>query len=170
MLAYLFIALGLIVRLVPQFQHSELGALYSPLLAIALFSGFYLKRTQALLLPLIIMGITDFFIGYYDWRLMASVYGCFLLTTLWGKRNFVAGSVIASLGYFVITNYAVWQFMGWYPMTWQGLYECYLMGLPFLKNSMIGTLIYSSIFYGAFELSKYFITCLRKSFSYILPR
>jgi hypothetical protein len=169
MIAYLFIALGMFMRLVPQFQHSELGALFSPILAIALFSGVYLSKKQALTIPLIIMGITDFFIGYYDWRLMASVYGAFLLATLW-KKNFVIGSVVMPIIYFLVTNYAVWQFMGWYPMTWQGLYECYLMGLPFLKNSIIGTFIYSSLLFGLYELAKLSIKWTKKSFSYILPR
>ena len=157
MIVYLLILLGLIIRLIPQFQHSEIGMLYSPILAIALFSGFYLSKKKALIIPLIIMGITDFFIGYYDWRLMAAVYGCFLLTTLWGKRNFVVGSLLASLIYFIVTNYAVWQFMGWYPMTPQGLYTCFAMALPYFKNSLIGTLTYSIIFFGAYDLATYLV-------------
>lgn len=157
MIAYVLIILGMLMRLIPQFQHSEIGMLYSPILAIALFSGFYLSRKKALLIPLLVMGITDFFIGYYDWRLMASVYGVFLLTTLWGKRNFVVGSLLASLTYFIVTNYAVWQFMGWYPMTPAGLYECFVMAIPYFKNSLIGTLIYSTIFFGTYNLATYLV-------------
>jgi hypothetical protein len=155
------------MRLIPQFHHSEIGMLYSPILAIALFSGFYLGR-KALFIPLVIMGITDYFIGYYDWKLMVAVYGCFAITTLWGKRNFVVGSLLSAIVYFVVTNYAVWQFMGWYPMTWAGLYECYVMAIPYFKNSLIGTLGYSITFFGAYNLAK--ALCKTKSFFYILPR
>lgn len=169
MIAYFFILLGFLMRLVPQFQHSEIGALYSPIIAIALFSGFYLSKKKALIIPLLIMATTDFFLGYYDWRLMASVYGSFLLATLW-KKNWVAGGMIMPVIYYLITNYAVWRFMGWYPMTWAGLYECYVMGLPFLKNSIIGTLAYSMMFFGAYEFSKAIICKTKKSFSYILHR
>ncbi len=167
MIVYLFIIFGLFMRLIPQLQHSELGALFSPILAIALFSGTYLSRKKALIIPLVIMLVSDYFIGYYNVGLMASVYGCFLLTTLWGKRNFLLGSLIAPIVYFIITNFTVWYFMDWYPKTLIGLYECFVMALPFFKNSIIGTLIYSGIFFGAYELSKKIIWITKKSFSYI---
>jgi len=168
MLIYFFIALGLLIRLIPGFAHTELGMLYSPIIAIALFSGVYLSRKQALVIPLTIMAITDFFIGYYDWRLMASVYGCFLLATLW-KKYWAAGTVVMPVIYYLITNYAVWQFMGWYPMNWAGLYECYIMGLPYLKNSIIGTIGYSTIFFSSYELAKYLV-CKTKSYLSIQPQ
>ena len=72
--------------------------------------------------------------------------------------------------HFLITNYAVWQFMDWYPHTLGGLYETYLMGLPFLKNMLIGTIGYSAIFFGIYELTKYIIVCTKKSLLFILPR
>lgn len=164
------IALGLFMRLIPQFQHSELGMLFSPILAIALFSGFYLPKKQAFIVPLIIMLIADYFIGYYNVGLMISVYGCFMLTTLWGKRNFVAGALLSAIVYFIITNFAVWYFMDWYPKTLQGLEYCYYMGLPYFKNSIIGTLIYSAGLFGLYELSKQTILWTKRYFSFILPQ
>jgi hypothetical protein len=171
MLVYLFIAFGLLMRLIPQFQHSEIGTLFSPVLAIALFSGAHLKK-KALFIPLGILLVSDFFLGYYDWRLMAAVYACFILATLLGKylKFFLIGALIAPVLHFAITNFAVWAFMGWYPMTWAGLYQCFVMAIPFFKNSLIGTVGYSVIFFGAYELAKYLVWKTKKSFSYILHR
>jgi len=142
--------------------------LFSPILAIALFSGNKLSRKQALIIPMAIMLISDYFIGYYNIGLMISVYFCFLLASLLGKKYAFLGVIISPIIHFIITDFAVWYFMDWYPKTLIGLYECYVMALPFLKNMMIGTMGYSVIFFGLYELSKTIIWKIKKSFSYIL--
>ena len=45
--------------------------------ALFIFSGFILPR-RYLALPLLAQLATDLVIGTYDWRIMASVYGCYL--------------------------------------------------------------------------------------------
>lgn len=166
MIAYFFIAFGLFIRLIPGFSHSEIGTLYSPVLAIALFSGAYLGKKQSLFIPIIIMAVSDFFIGYYDWKLMVIVYGSFLLTVLLGrrfKRNFIAGSLIGATVYFFVTNFGFWALTPWYTKDLKGLYECFILALPYFKNSIIGTLVYSTIFFGAYELAKIIICKTKKS-------
>ena len=41
--------------------------------------------------------------------------------------------------------------MGWYPLTAKGLLDCYILGLPFLRNFGVATLIYTVVFFGAYE-------------------
>ena len=42
--------------------------------------------------------------------------------------------------------------MGWYPKDAKGLLDCYILGLPFLRNFSLATLLYSAVFFGAYEL------------------
>lgn len=50
--------------------------------------------------------------------------------------------------FFILSNFAVWSFSGIYDLTWSGLSECYLMALPFYRNSLESTVL----FYTAFNL------------------
>jgi hypothetical protein len=89
----------------------------TPIAAIALFGGTYIKRKElALVLPLAILLISDIFIGFYNPVLMAGVYGSFILIGLMGfllrkKVNILTvttASLSASVIFFVITNFVVW--------------------------------------------------------------
>jgi hypothetical protein len=61
-------------------------------------------------------------------------------------------SLISSLAFFLITNFAVWAFFSWYPHTFAGLVSCFTLALPFFRNTLLGDLVYSGIFFGAYEL------------------
>lgn len=147
------IAIGVICRLLPHVWN------FTPIAAIALFAGVYLGRNYALALPALTMLIGDFFIGFYDWKLMLAVYASYLLIGLLGvmikKHKSVeivgAGSLLGSVIFFIITNYAVWQFSPWYAKSVQGLVECYTLALPFLRNALLGDLFYAAVFFGAYE-------------------
>ena len=75
----LLIALGFIARLLPH------PANFAPIGAIALFSGLYLPKRWAIILPLAIMLISDIFVGFYAWQIMLAVYLSFVLAGL-GKE------------------------------------------------------------------------------------
>jgi hypothetical protein len=137
---------------------------FTPIAAIALFAGAYLRKKKlALLLPIIILAVTDAIIGNYDFITMSAVYVSFVLTGLIGlfvgkkiKVLTVAGGAIASsLLFFLITNFGTWLsgFCG-YPMTFGGLAICYEMAIPFFRNEILSTLVYSGVLFGIFELVK----------------
>lgn len=83
---------------------------------------------------------------------MVWVYGAFLLIAAlalwiqprlsWGRA--IAGSLAASLLFFVITNFGVWISGELYPRTAEGLSQCYIMALPFLKNQVAGDLFFTA--------------------------
>ena len=60
-------------------------------------------------------------------------------------------SLLSSLVFFIVTNFGVWV-MGWYPPTLAGLVNCYIMGLPFLRDFTVSTLLYSAVFFTAYEV------------------
>lgn len=137
---------------------------FTPIAAIALFGGAYLMRKDvAFLLPVIVLTITNFWLGTFDLISMSAVYVCFILSVALGiliRRKITFGRVIAvslasSVMFFAVTNFAVWisGFCG-YPMTFGGLILCYEMAIPFFRNEILGTLFYSGVLFGVFELSK----------------
>lgn len=165
-IALLFILTGVSLRLLPHPPN------FAPIAAIALFGGVYFSRKIALILPLAAMVISDIFIGYYEFSLMAFVYGSFLLCVIlgfWLKKHkkwytVLGGAFLCSIIFFFLTNFAVWAFTPWYVRTFSGLIQCYLMALPFFKNTLLGDLFYVTIFFGAYEIVEVWI---RKKFGII---
>lgn len=157
-ISLILIALGASCRLLPHFWN------FTPIAAIALFAGFYLGRNYALVSPVITMLVGDLFIGFYEWKLMIAVYASYLLIGLLGTmikkyksaEVVAAGSIAGSVLFFIITNYAVWQFSPWYAKSLQGLLECYIMALPFFRNALAGDLFYTSVLFGAYESVVYY--------------
>ena len=155
----IFILIGVSLRLIPHLPN------FAPVAAIALFGGVYLRKKIAFTIPLAVMIISDIFIGYYELGLMISVYFSFILVTilgLWLKRhkkwyNIGGSAILSAILFFLITNFAVWKFTPWYPKTAYGLTQCYLMALPFFKNTLFGNLFYTFCFFGAYELVKIWI-------------
>jgi hypothetical protein len=152
----LFIVIGVALRLLPHPPN------FTPIAAIALFGGVYLSKKIALVLPLAVMVISDIFIGSYEPKLMVFVYGSFILCVilgLWLKNHkrwqtIFGASVLGSILFFFITNFAVWAFSSWYERSFSGITQCYLMALPFFRNSLLGDLFYVFSFFGIYELAK----------------
>ena len=152
-ISIILVGLGVASRLLPHLWN------FAPIAAITLFAGFYLGRRYAVILPLLAMAIGDFFIGFYDWKLMLVVYGSFAFIGLaagWVKKyksmeTVVASSIMASVIFFLATNWAVWQFSPWYAKDLSGLVQAFTMALPFFRNTMLGDLFYTAVLFGAYE-------------------
>lgn len=131
---------------------------FAPIAAMALFSGVYLPRKFAFIVPALAMFLSDLFIGFYQWQIMLTVYGSFLLAGLIGlylRKNkkigaVIAGSLAASILFFLITNFTVWFF--YYERSWAGLYLAYTLAIPFFRNTMLGDLFFTGVLFGSYEL------------------
>ncbi len=132
----------------------------TPIGAIALFAGARLDPRWSWLVALVPMAIGDLLIGGYNGVAMVFVYlgiaGTALIGHLWlGKRanlqRGVGGVVSGSLWFFLASNFGVWA-AGYYPPTLAGLVECYVKGLPFLTNTMVGDGLYAMVIFGVFSL------------------
>lgn len=152
---------------------------FSPIEAVALFGGAYFaKRHWALLVPLIAMFASDLILGALKggiyWSYFASagyllVYACIALTTLlgFGLRGKVSGgrvlsySMVGSVLFFVITNFGAWLSDPAYPKTIAGLTAAYVAGVPFFQWTVLGTLFYAAIMFGAFEMLRNRVPALR---------
>jgi len=146
MLYIILITLGITTRLIPHLPN------FTSLGAIALYSGFYLKNKKtALIIPLSIIFLTDLKLGAYQWQLIFFVYFSYLIIGIIGifskklKWYFVAPlSIVGSLIFFIITNWSFWQFTSFYPHSLNGLINTYIAGIPFLKNTLISDLLYTT--------------------------
>jgi len=155
LLALALIGLCVAARMLPHVSN------FSPVAAAALFAGAMIgRRSLALLVPLAALLIGDLLIGFYDGRVMATVYAALALPALIGMiaRNhrmwFIAigGALAASLIFFVTTNFAVWAFSGMYSLDGAGLIQCYVAALPFLKYTVAGDLFWSVALFGGASL------------------
>lgn len=158
LLSIAIIFLGVIFRLMPH------PANVAPITAIALFGGVYLDKKYALVLPLIAMVISDAFLGFYPG--LFTVYLSFALIGGIGLyirnhksvKTVILGSLGSSVLFFLITNFNWWYIDALYPKTMQGLMMSYINALPFFRNTILGDLVYTGIFFGGYEAIKQFIT------------
>ena len=152
---------------------------FSPIEAVALFGGAYFaKRHWALLVPLLAMFASDLVLGVINggiyWEYFASagyllVYACILLSTLLGfglRGKVSAGRVLAyslagSMLFFLVTNFGVWASGTMYPKNMGGLVAAYVAGVPFFQWTVLGTLFYSALLFGGFELMRRRVPALR---------
>lgn len=156
MIAYFFILLGAVLRVLPH------AANFAPIGAIALFGGTYLNKKYALVAPLAAMIVSDFFIGFDSIQSRAIVYGSFLLIGGIGYllRNrvtvgrVIGASILSSVIFFLITNLPFVHADSLYPYTLNGTLTSYMNALPFFKNTLMSDVLYSSAFFGAYELVK----------------
>src|SRR3982751_3212776 len=114
-----------VLRLVPHPPN------FTPIGAMALFSGAYLgRRALAFAAPLAALLLSDVVLGFYHG--MAFVYATTALVVLIGwllsaRRSALligAAAVASSITFFVLTNFGMWLFSGFYPLSWTGLSAC----------------------------------------------
>ncbi len=149
----IFVIVGVVTRFLPHPPN------FSPLMAIALFSGahFTYKR-DSLWVPLLAWFIGDIFIGFH--ALQPVIYSLVLLMAIagWKLRGQVKAwsvlgfSVSGSILFFLVTNFFVWVTSGMYEHTTAGLIQCYTMAIPFFHNSLLGDLFFNTVFFGLIYL------------------
>lgn len=144
---------------------------FTPVGAMALFSGAIIKdRRLALAFPLLALFAGDLFVGFYKPSLMLMVYTSFLLSVLIGRfmkaRRTVlrigASTLLGSIQFFLITNFAAWRLLNSHPKTASGLAACYAAGLPFFWNTLAGDAVYAVLFFGTFALAECLVPIFRE--------
>lgn len=157
MTLFIFTTLLVVFSIIARF--AEHAPNFVPIGALALWGGVYLNKKFSLFVPLVVMLLSDAIIGFYDWKVMLSVYLGFTIMVLLGwwvrKQKSVSNVILASFGgavlFYIITNFAVWASSTWYPHNLYGLLSSYTLALPFFRNSLISDLLYGAIFFGAYE-------------------
>ena len=155
------IAVAALSRLIPHWPN------FTPVMAIALVGGVVLsKRWLSVLVPLAAMVMSDLALGaMLGWEYAMhgtqwAVYGAVAAIALMGRgfassstvKTTLVGGTIAGVGFFLVTNFAVWLSGGFYPLNIQGLAACYAAGLAFyreggnfLLNGVVSTWLYAAL-------------------------
>jgi hypothetical protein len=159
------ILIGAALRVIPHPSN------FSPIGGMALFGGAMLATTTgrsfALLLPLAALFLGDLVLGFHE--TMPAVYLSFLTVGLIGlslgakasPARLAAGSVLGSVVFFFVTNFAVWATSGMYAKTSAGLAQCFVAALPFFQNALAGDLFFTALFFGAWALVEKTVPQLR---------
>lgn len=148
-----------------------------PITFIALIAGSILGGYYVICVPLIIIVLTDIYIGndailIYTWTAWAVMGFWGWLLRKRKKKVFrhslelTGMGIVASCFFFIWTNFGVWQMWNMYPKTLAGLVQCYVAAIPFFRNSVLGNLVIvfvgSIMFLSAWNYSPYFKKYLRK--------
>ena len=123
---------------------------FTPVLSIAIFCGLIFNNRFSFCIPLCAMILSDLWIGFHD--ILFFIYLPLLMIFIFGYqykktinfKNIVMISLSSSIIFFIVSNFGVWL-IG-YPKTISGLSVCYIAAIPFFHNTLISTLMYSSIF------------------------
>lgn len=156
-LAISLISIDVVARIMPHVPN------FTPVAASALFAGTVFRtRTLTLVVPLAAMVFSDCVLGFYDWRVMSVVYVSLVMPAAFGRlvRHLGASmllfplALMASLLFFITTNFAVWMFSGIYTHDATGLIKCYIAALPFFQYTLMGDLFWTVVLFGVFWLGR----------------
>jgi hypothetical protein len=156
MLPYYFLLFAIAARFLPHAGSFN----FTPVAAALLFFGARMSRKQ-LWIPVALLATSDVLISHfvYGYPLSASD----LVTWTWyaaivllgsllasnaSTLRVVGASLMASLSFFAVSNFAVWAVWNMYPKTLAGLAECYTMAIPFFRNTVASDLLFSGAFFG----------------------
>ena len=133
----------------------------TPIAAVALLGGIYFSnRVISFIIPLILLLISDIFLGFYG-PMMIFVYLGFISTTFIGiliKNNrsintILGATILSALSFFIISNFGCWITSSLYTKDLTGLTNCFLAAIPFFRNSLIGDVFFVSSIITLFNLS-----------------
>jgi hypothetical protein len=136
----------------------------APVAALGLFSGAIVKdKRLAFLFTLLAQLLSDVYFqlftsmqGFYPSMIFtyAGMFAVTLLGTQMGavKAHKVLGFAVGgSVLFFLISNFGVWA-EGYYGYTAGGLLTCFVQGIPFYRNTLIGDVAGSTLLFGGYHL------------------
>jgi hypothetical protein len=123
---------------------------FTPIIALAIMSSYFFRNINfSYAIMLFSMLLADFFIGFYSHMLFVYL-SLFLIVLIFFKiskkinyKNLFIFSFFGSVIFFLISNFGVWLVGNLYERNINGLIECYFMAIPFFKNTITSTLIFS---------------------------
>ena len=69
-------------------------------------------------------------------------------------KNILLAAVTITFIHWIVSDMGVWLASSRYPKTPAGFWACLTAAIPFERNFLLGTLVYSAIMFGSFEWMK----------------
>lgn len=142
---------------------------FTPIGGLALFGAAYFGRKYwAILVPALALYLSSLVLDntlyaqYYEgfvWFSNPFVYLAFGLIALFGLGIFskistpriLGGALGASAIFFLVSNFGSWLGNPMYAQDFSGLMAAFAAGLPFLRNTILGDLLYTGVLFGAYQ-------------------
>lgn len=170
-----FIIIAALSRIIPHPYN------FAPLGAMSLFgAAYFTDKKFSFLVPLLAFFVSDLLVnnllyaGFYDGFVLFTpgfywMYGSIALIVIAGVfilkkvnlKTVVAGSLSASMIFFLVTNFGSWVGNPIYPAGIEGLLMSYSAGIPFFHYTVLGDLVYSGVMFGAFEYARHKVPALQ---------
>lgn len=165
MIGLILVIIAISSRLLPHWHN------FTAVGATGLFGAYYYrKQVWAFVVPITAMWISDLLLNnwiyaaYMDgfvWFNEAMLYvysgfaaivvtGQLILSKMNGSRVLIA-STIASLLFFLITNFGSMMQNPIYPKSGDGLMMAYAAGIPFFWNTLLSNILYTAIIFVVFR-------------------
>ena len=146
---------------------------FSPMAAIGLFgAAHFAKKWQAFFIPLIGIWVSDLVINNYVYSSSSSNFVWFYSGFYWQYISYIliifaglfifnrgisltktVGGMISSSGiFFLVSNFGVWAGGTMYPKNFGGLITCYAAGVPFIHNTIISDVLFTTVLFGTYYL------------------
>lgn len=130
--------------------------------ATLLGAAFFGRKYLAVLVPIVAMWLSDLLLNNtlyasytegFQWVATYQIFtfAAIALTAIFGMKWFTkinnskifGGAIIATLLFFVVTNFGTWLAGTLYAKSLAGLVACYVAAIPFLLNSLASNLIFT---------------------------
>ena len=133
---------------------------FTPIIAVAILSSYFFRNIYlSFFVMLMSMLISDIFIGFYN-NMFFVYISLFLIISIFFKlsnkinyKNLFLFGLSGSLIFYLISNFGVWILGDLYQKNINGLLDCYILAIPFFKNTLLSTIIFS---YSAFFVNYFF--------------
>jgi hypothetical protein len=141
---------------------------FTPILASAIMAPLLIKdRWFGIAIPILAMFISDVIIGFYSYQFVIyfSILAIALVSPM--HKNYTKLGIMAvgaSVWFFITTNFAEWIIWDYYPKTIEGLLACYTLALPFFKNTLISTILFT----GILSISSKYLDFVNKKINYFI--
>jgi hypothetical protein len=160
------------MRLIPHMPN------FAPITAAAIFSAAFLPKKYIFIVPLLAVVVSDYLLLYVNpfgnpmlnFSELQPIGALVNSTTAWVWASFMVSgllglllrkkrgalriggvSMLASLQFFLITNFGVWA-AGAYARDFSGLIASYIAGLPFLTWTALSDLFYTASFFALYAI------------------
>lgn len=151
-LSLVMIFLGAISRLLPHPPN------VTPIDSMALFGGSTNQKYLKFLTPVLAMFVSDLFLPKDGWTMRLVIYTTILVISVIGSKintnkwlSIYSCALLGSLLFYFSTNIAVVFTSNIYPHNHSGIIMSLIAGLPFYRNTLIGDLGFTTIFFGVYK-------------------
>jgi len=118
---------------------------FTPIFSISVLGFLFFENISTrVFLVLLSMFLSDIFLGFYSSMFFIYI-SIVLIIILSSQKSYLIMTPLAPIAFFIISNFGVWLNSDIYSKNINGLLECYIMAIPFLKNLFISTFFYTII-------------------------